>query len=201
VRILLAFRVFFAILFGLPLPEEIMELPIKGNEERPKLDVAGARAALDEVNAPKPEPVAPPPPPPREPEKPKEEPRRVEDAAVQVLAVLQSEGRLLDFLSEDIESYADADIGAAVRDVHRGLRRALSDHFPVQPIRSEDEGAMLTVPEGFDPSQIRLVGNVVGKPPFSGRLKHKGWKVGEVRLPRIPSGDAARIAQPAEVEL
>ncbi|HPH29941.1 MAG TPA: DUF2760 domain-containing protein, partial [Pseudomonadota bacterium] len=36
--------------------------------------------------------------------------------AVQLLAVLQREGRLLDFLLEDIDSYGDGQIGAAVRD-------------------------------------------------------------------------------------
>src|SRR5207253_6846543 len=37
-------------------------------------------------------------------------------AAVQLLAILQREGRLLDFLQEDVDGYADAQIGAAVRD-------------------------------------------------------------------------------------
>lgn len=222
-RILLAFRVFFAILFGIPLPWELMELPYREPPEGTKrpgaLDIAAAKAALESGEPAKAEPVAPVPVPvPVAPPQPRAEPvpepvavapakpavdeaKTSEAAAVQVLAVLQSEGRLLDFLSEDIEGYADADIGAAVRDVHRGLRRALKDHFPVEPIRSEEEGAALMVPDGFDPSQIRLVGNVVGKPPFSGRLKHRGWKVGQVRLPRLPSGEAAHVAAPAEVEL
>lgn len=204
---MLAFRVFFAVLFGLALPDELKAL-VRGGE-RPKADdtaLAEARAALaaPAVAAPPVEPpasapakpVAPPPAPPSI-----EDPKRLDGAAIRVLSVLQSEGRLLDFLSEDIEGYGDADVGAAVRDIHKGLRKALADHFPVVPVRSEEEDAPLTIPAGFDPAQIRLVGNVVGQPPFSGRLKHKGWRVTAVHLPRVPAGDAAFVVTPAEVEL
>ena len=37
---------------------------------------------------------------------------------LRLLAILQREGRLLDFLLEDISSYQDAQIGVAVRDIH-----------------------------------------------------------------------------------
>lgn len=192
-RILLAFRVFFAVLFGLALPEELRALGAGAPDKPDNPALADAKAAL----AGTPEPVKAP-----EPVKVEvEDPRKLDAAAVRVLSVLQAEGRLLDFLSEDIDGYGDADVGAAVRDIHKGLRKALRDHFPVVPVRSEDEDARLTVPEGFDPAQIRLVGNVVGKPPFTGRLKHKGWKVTAVHLPRVATGDAAFVVTPAEVEL
>lgn len=195
-RLGLAFKAFFAILFKKPIPMEILSLdsalaieaPDAGPTEPPKLSAA-LQPSLE-----------PPEPPTERPSKsPKAPPN--DAVAVQVLAVLQSGGRLLDFLSEDIEGYSDSDIGAAVRDVHRGLKKALSDHFPVEPVRGEEEESLITVGEGFNPSEIRLVGNVVGEPPFSGTLKHKGWKVGKVSLPRIPEGDAAKIVAPAEVEL
>lgn len=204
-RILLAFRVFFAVLFGLALPEELRALGAGAPDKPDNPALADAKAALagtpEPVKAPEPVKV---PEPVKAPEPVKvevEDPRKLDAAAVRVLSVLQAEGRLLDFLSEDIDGYGDADVGAAVRDIHKGLRKALRDHFPVVPVRSEDEDARLTVPEGFDPAQIRLVGNVVGKPPFSGRLKHKGWKVTAVHLPRVATGDAAFVVTPAEVEL
>src|SRR5262245_48893552 len=43
---------------------------------------------------------------------------------LRVLAVLQRDGRLIDFLEEDIDAYPDAQIGAAVRDIHRGCRKS-----------------------------------------------------------------------------
>jgi len=212
-RILLAFRVFFAVLFGWPMPDEILLLA-PGGSGSPDSNTDKLREVREALaQPPKPEPATapvpvrkvmptldlePPPPPPKA---VVDHEKHDEAAAVRVLGVLQAEGRLLDFLSEDIEGYSDADIGAAARDVHKGLKRALADHFPVVPLRSEAEDASMTVPEGFDPQQIRLVGNVIGKPPFSGKLKHKGWKVTAVRLPRPPNGAAAMVVTPAEVEL
>ena len=35
-----------------------------------------------------------------------------------------------------------------------------------------NEGDNTTVPKGFDPSAIRVVGNVTGEPPFTGQIKH-----------------------------
>ena len=203
-RILLAFRVFFAVLFGLRLPEEL-RLLASGEASDP-----GANAdKLREVREALTQPAHNPAPPPVELRAAAPTPTDTtatsahtdESAAVRVLGVLQAEGRLLDFLSEDIEGYGDADIGAAVRDVHKGLKRALADHFPVVPLRGEAEDATLTVPVGFDPQQVRLVGNVIGQPPFNGRLKHRGWQVTAVHLPRGPSGSSARVVTPAEVEL
>ena len=66
------------------------------------------------------------------------------DGALQLLALLQREGRLVD-LQQDITSYSDADIGTAARVVHEGCRRALRAHASVQSIRSESEGASITV--------------------------------------------------------
>lgn len=238
----LALRAFFAVLFGKPLPLEILpevpevpQLPApsealraeleaakqavdaerreKERVEREKVDLektadghkksleaaermaAERLLALEKASAERIEALR------RELERASTDASKLDAVAVQVIAVLQAEGRLLDFLSEDIRAYADADVGAAVREVHRGLTQALADHFPVQPVRSEEEESPITVPAGFDPSEIRLVGNLVGSPPFSGTLKHRGWRITKVNLPRIPEGKAAMIAAPAEVEV
>ena len=55
------------------------------------------------------------------------------------------------------------------------------------------------MPAGFDPREVRVVGNVTGSPPFTGTLQHPGWKVRELRLPA--AGGDAMVIQPAEVEL
>ena len=57
------------------------------------------------------------------------------------------------------------------------------------------------LPAGFDASEVKLTGNVVGEPPFSGTLQHRGWRVADVRLPRIVKGHHVEIVAPAEVEL
>ncbi|KVE33998.1 DUF2760 domain-containing protein [Burkholderia sp. TSV86] len=123
------------------------------------------------------------------------------DTALQLLALLQRDARLIDFVEEDISGYADADIGAAARLVHDGCRKALREHFTIRPVRDEAEGTRVTIPEGFDAAAIRLTGNVVGTPPFHGSIGHRGWRVDAVRLPKLNKGHDATIIAPAEVEL
>jgi hypothetical protein len=121
--------------------------------------------------------------------------------AVQLLALLQREGRLLDFLQEDIDAYADDQIGAAVRDIHRGCKKVLAEHAPLEPVLAGQENASVRVDPGFDPSRIRLTGNVVGEPPFTGTLKHHGWRTSKVVLPELTNASDPTVVAPAEVEL
>jgi hypothetical protein len=123
------------------------------------------------------------------------------DAALQLLTLLQREARLIDFAHENLAAYADADIGAAARVVHEGCARVLKDHFTIAPVRTEAEGARVTLEEGFDAASVRLTGNVVGKAPFKGTLSHRGWKATDVRLPQLAKEHDARVLAPAEVEL
>ncbi len=123
------------------------------------------------------------------------------NAGLQLLGLLQQEGRFIDFLEDEVAAYSDAEVGAAARVVHEGCGKALKDHFVIEPVRSEAEGARVTLESGFDAAAVRLTGNVVGHPPFSGTLTHRGWRVTEVRLPKIASGHDLAIVAPAEVEL
>lgn len=136
-----------------------------------------------------------------EPKKVAAPPKPTTDAAVQFLGLLQREGRLVDFLREDIQPYDDAQIGAAVRAIHEGCRQILSEHVTLEPVLNANEGDEVTVPADFDPSAIRLTGNVTGEPPFRGTLRHAGWRAKQVKLPAQPSGQDAKIVAPAEVEI
>ena len=123
------------------------------------------------------------------------------DAALQLLALLQQEGRLIDFLEENVTAYTDAEIGGAARVVHEGCRKILREYVQIAPIRAEAEGDRVTLPAGFDATTVRLTGNVVGQAPFTGTLMHRGWRVQEMRLPKLTDGHDARIIAAAEVEL
>lgn len=123
------------------------------------------------------------------------------DAAVQFLGLLQRDGRLVDFLREDIQPYDDAQIGAAVRAIHEGCRQILSEYMTLEPVLSGNEGDEVTVPADFDPSAIRLTGNISGEPPFRGTLRHAGWRAKQVKLPAQPVGQDSKIVAPAEVEI
>jgi hypothetical protein len=118
-----------------------------------------------------------------------------------MLAILQREARLIDFFMEDVGSFSDAEVGAAVRVVHEGGRRVLKDYVVLKPVRSEDEESMITVDKGFDPDAVRLMGNVAGEPPYKGRLTHKGWSVVEAKLPVRQSTGPVKVIQPAEIEI
>ena len=135
--------------------------------------------------------AAPPPPP----------PKPTTEAAVQLLALFQREGRLVDFLREDIQPYEDSQIGAAVREIHKACRQVLAEHLTLEPVLNGQEGDEVTVPQGFDPSAIRVTGNVSGEPPFRGSLRHTGWRAAQVKLPTQPAGQDPKIVAPAEVEI
>jgi hypothetical protein len=124
------------------------------------------------------------------------------DRALQMLALLQREGRLIDFVLEDLSAYSDAQIGAAARDVHAGCHRVLERHVTLEAILPGREGEAVTVGQDqrIDPAALHLVGNVVGQPPFRGTLLHPGWRASRVQLP--PLGTTGRtIVAPAEIEL
>lgn len=120
---------------------------------------------------------------------------------VQLLSLLQQDGRLLDFLFEDIENYDDDQIGAAVREIHGKCRKALAKYMQIEAVRTEKEGDVVSLGAGFDASAIRMTGNVRDKVPMFGTLRHKGWKAAKVELPTRPSGADPTIIMPAEVEV
>ena len=123
------------------------------------------------------------------------------EAALQLLGLLQQEARFLDFVQENISGHGDADIGAAVRVVHEGCRKVLKQHLDLEPVRTEAENSRITLPKGFDAGAVRVSGNIVGEPPFTGTLIHRGWRASRIHLPRLAEGHDAGILAPAEVEL
>lgn len=171
-QLALAFKAFFRILGDAPLAEKIERL------------LGDGEAKPDEIAAPPPEP----------------EPTRSE--ALTLLAALQREGRLVDFLMEPIDGYQDAQIGAAVRDVHRDCAAILRRMFDPAPLRGEAEGSSVEIAAGFDPTAVQLSGNLGGQPPYRGQLRHAGWVARRCELPLWTGRpENARVIAPSEVEL
>ncbi|HSR97672.1 MAG TPA: DUF2760 domain-containing protein [Kofleriaceae bacterium] len=205
-RLLLAFLCFFRVLFGKQLPagaiaflpegaapREAAKLPAAKEPAKPAAreaakDVAkdaGAAAAKD-VRDDRPRASA---------------AQHHRDGALALLALLQREGRLVDFLREPLDGFSDADIGAAARDVHRGCAKVLDQHLSLEPVMPGAEEAKVAVPKGFDPAEIRLIGEAKGEPPFRGTLRHHGWRVVDAKLPALAEGVDRMVIAPAEVEL
>lgn len=148
--------------------------------------VSAAAASAPALPAPEPEPEA---------AEPSVEP------ALQLLALLQREGSLVDFLQQDVSEFGDADVGAAARAVHDRCAHALARQARLTPIVAEEEGATLTLEAGFDSAAIKLTGNVRGAPPYRGVVRHRGWRAESLELPRVVGEGDARIVAPAEIEL
>src|SRR6478736_1450300 len=128
-----------------------------------------------------------------------EAPRGSNDSALQLLTLLQREGRFVDFVQQEVASFADAEIGAAARVVHEGCRRALRAHARVVSVRNEAEGSSLTLERASE--DVKLVGNVAGSAPFRGVLRHRGWRVEELTLPTVVGAHDATLVAPAELGL
>lgn len=158
--------------------------------------------ALGEGKALPPGPAPAPKPEPPEQPRAKEAPRTpTVEPALQLLALFQREGRFVDFLEEDMATYADADIGAAARIVHAGCRKALREHVKLEPLRAEEEGAKVTLEDGFAADEVKLTGNVAGKAPYKGTLRHRGWRATTVTMPSAVTGHDPHVLAQAEVEL
>ena len=171
-RVTFAFRCFFSILFHADIPNDIAQKQVKPSGAVPQVAGAEVEPALE-----------------------------VFDRAVQMLALLQRDGRLIDFLAENISAYPDAQLGAAVRTIHETCRQVLDHYVKLEPILNSEEDQPVTVQAGFEPAAIKLIGNVAGEPPVRGVLRHKGWRVKEVNLPPLPQGAGRMVVAPAEVEL
>jgi hypothetical protein len=128
-------------------------------------------------------------------------PEKAHASGLFVLATLQQEGRLIDFLQQDVAAFSDEEVGAAARVVHSGCRKAVERLAAISPVLKDQEGATVTVPAGFDAARIRLTGNVAGQPPYKGALKHHGWVASDLKFPTLAENLDHRVIAPAEVEL
>jgi hypothetical protein len=122
------------------------------------------------------------------------------DGALQILAILQRDARLVDFLMEDITSYSDDQVGAAVRELHDQCRDSLARYVTLQPVIDGVEGTFAKAPSS-DPRVVKFVGNVPAKPPAGGTLRHKGWRASKIDLPALGAKQDATVIAPAELEI
>ena len=173
-RISSAFRSFFSILFSGTLPEDIaLEFGYMKTQAAPVATT---------------------------PEQPK---FKVSDGALQMLHILQRDSRLIDFLMEDVASYADDQVGAAVRSIHADSKATLSRHVTLAPVIDGVEGThhKLDSSKAPDPNRIKLIGNVPASGKVAGgTLRHRGWMAASINLPPLGNQDPSILA-PAEIEV
>lgn len=188
-RLGLAFSVFFRILFDVAYAASIAAPPSPEDKasDRPSTEPDWEAAEAEaKAKAAKLEPPA---------------LASTDTGALVLLSLLQSEGRFVDFVQQDIAGYPDGDIGAVARVVHTGCRKVLSSHLRIAAIRGESEGQRVALEPGFDPNRIKLTGNVAGTGRLNGVLRHRGWQATEVHLPTVVDRAGTQVLAPAEVEL
>jgi hypothetical protein len=125
---------------------------------------------------------------------------RTSDGALQLLSILQRDGRLLDFFMEDIAPYSDEQVGAAARSMHGPAREALERYVKLAPVVDGVEGTFVKAPSR-DAATVKFLGNVPATPPDGGTLRHKGWKATAVALPPVNPRQDLTILAPAEIEV
>ena len=171
-RIVLAFRCFFSLLLkGSLSPETVSALGLAPRTQAASRPAAAAPPAV-----------------------------KTSDGALQILGILQRDSRLIDFLMEDISSYADDQIGAAVRELHEQCRDSVARYVKLEPVIDGVEGTFAKAPSS-DPNVVKFVGNVPAKPPAGGTLRHKGWRASRIDLPALASKQDASVIAPAEIEI
>ncbi|MCO6045483.1 DUF2760 domain-containing protein [Aeoliella sp. ICT_H6.2] len=181
-RLWLAIQSFFQVLFNRDFAAGVKQLQLAA----PAAEPAQAEPA-------KPEPPKPQPPKPQPP---------VRSEAITLLATLQREARFVDIVSESLDGYSDAQIGAAARDVLRDCGKVIERMFALQPFAAKTEGEQIEVPAGYDAAEFRLTGNVSAQPPVTGELVHAGWKATKCEVPKWSgSKQAALVVAPAEVQV
>jgi hypothetical protein len=133
---------------------------------------------------------------------PPEPPAPVRSEAITLLAALQRDARFVDFIQESLDGYNDGQVGAAVRDVHRGCHEVLDRMFDLTPVVNQEEESTVQV---NDPAAgcWRLTGNVgQSAGSVSGKLMHAGWKASRCQLPEWSgTSDDASVVAPAEVQV
>jgi len=188
-RIVVAFKWFFSILFGSGY-DAVKQLEEGAAPVAPAPVEPVAKAEPEREKQPEPAPVVVP--------EPVVDPS---NGALRLLAVLQEEGRLLDFFLENIDAYPDDQVGTAVRQIHKDCQKSLQDRFAFEAIQGESEGSRVDVQAGYDSWAIRVTGNIVGEPPYNGVLQHHGWRAGKVQLPEVAEERDLYVVAPAEVEV
>jgi hypothetical protein len=92
-------------------------------------------------------------------------------------------------------------VGAAFRQVNEQGRAALSRYVTLKPVVDGVVNTPVRI-ESRDPNATKLLGNVPADGKASrGILRHNGWRVESVNLPKIAAGQDVKVLAPAEIEI
>src|SRR4051812_2683242 len=106
-RLGMAFVCFFRLLFSPRFAAEVRPVYLGAGSLEPTSEApAGAKPGQDQLHA----------------------------SGLFILSMLQREGRLIDFLQEDVAAFSDSEVGAAARVVHEGCRKVVRQYLALEPV-------------------------------------------------------------------
>jgi hypothetical protein len=144
--------------------------------------------------------------------KPAPKPVATRSEALTLLAALQREGRLVDFLREDLAGATDAQIGAVARDLQRDCRAAVERFFALAPLSEQAEGSRVELPAGYDAAQYHVLGGAKAatsceqesdglNAAVCGIVLHPGWRATKCDVPTYTGPESGHLViAPCEVE-
>lgn len=179
-RLGLALRAFWKAMFD-PQVAERVALALDGAE----LPLSGSASALPPVAEQKTaEPVA---------------VKSQQSDAVTLLAALQRDARLVDLIQEDLDQYADDQVGAAARPCLKQCRQTLDRLLAIKPLVDASEGQSIPVGASVSSARLRWVGESSGA--SQGKVVHPGWKATKLELPAWSgSAEDAMVVAPTQVQ-
>ncbi|MCO4784111.1 MAG: DUF2760 domain-containing protein [Candidatus Cloacimonetes bacterium] len=125
----------------------------------------------------------------------------LDEGACALLSLLQKEARLIDFVQEDLSDVGDSQMGSVSKLIHKDLQKVFSQFVKIEAVADVEEGGTIHLAEGYSNKEFKLTGNVDAKAPFDGTLRHKGWLVSKMNLPKRAKKDQNRVIMAAEVEV
>ncbi len=184
-RIAIAFRIFFAVLFRAEMAERVARI-LNGPPETENLALKQTETGHTHGQSPT-QPAG---------TRPANAPDR--NDALTLLSVLQRDARLLDLIYESLDQYTDQQIGSAARNVLIDTHKSLDRMLGIRAAADVAEGERIEVPEGASPIRWRIVGNANQS---AGTVTHPGWIATRLELPKwTGSREEALVVSPVEVE-
>ncbi|MDD9952510.1 MAG: DUF2760 domain-containing protein [Zetaproteobacteria bacterium] len=126
--------------------------------------------------------------------------------ALQLLSLLQHNGRLIDFVMEDITGIEDQQVVAAARVVHAGCREVLCKYVEIHPLRDEEEGQSIVAPQEEVDRTVEIMGEHDLAATTTATLLHRGWKSHGIHLPTLTADRQqfmleTQVLYPAQAEV
>lgn len=119
--------------------------------------------------------------------------------AIALLALLQRRAGLVDLIYENLEGMSDEQIGRLARNVLDQSHTCLEECLGISTIVEQAEGELVDIPDAASPNRWNLLGDLSSE---QGRVLHPGWIASSLELPGWKgSKENAMVIAPVKVDV